>query len=159
VRSVSKALGPDLRVALVTGDDVTIDRVEGRQRVGPAWVSHLLQQLVVTLWRDGAVHETLARAETTYTRRRDALLDALAHHGIDASGRSGLNVWVPVPAEDTVVAALLTNGWGVSAGQRFRIASPPAVRVNVARLPVRDAPALARSLATALHPRYAFTAR
>jgi DNA-binding transcriptional MocR family regulator len=155
VRSVSKALGPDLRVALVTGDDVTIDRVEGRQRVGPGWVSHLLQQLLVALWRDDAVHEALARAETTYARRRDALLDALAHHGIDGSGRSGLNVWIPVPAEDTVVAALLTDGWGVSAGQRFRIASPPAVRVNVARLSTRDAPALARSLATALRPRYA----
>lgn len=143
VRSVAKSLGPDLRVAMLTADETTIDRVEGAQRVGPGWVSWLLQEVVAELLRDRTTQRRLERAATEYTRRRHALVDALARHGVAAHGRSGLNVWIPVAAEAAVVSALLVAGWGVSAGERFRIASPPAIRVNVARLAPGDARRLA----------------
>jgi DNA-binding transcriptional MocR family regulator len=151
VRSVSKSLGPDLRVAVLASDAATHARVEGRQTLGIRWVSHVLQRLVVTLWRDAATTKLLARAATTYGKRRQALVAALAKRGIEAHGASGLNVWIPVAEESAVVQTLLARGWAVKAGERYRIASPPAIRVTTAAL--ENAEAFAEDLAQAMAPR------
>jgi DNA-binding transcriptional MocR family regulator len=135
VRSVAKALGPDLRVALLASDARTHARVEGRQTLGIRWVSHILQRLVVALWRDRAP----SKAEQTYTRRRVALLRALRERGIHAHGASGLNVWIPVRDETPIVEALLQRGWAVQAGARYRIGARPAIRVTIAALEPDDA--------------------
>jgi DNA-binding transcriptional MocR family regulator len=148
VRSVSKALGPDLRLALITGDAETVARVEGRQLLGTGWVSAILQQLVVTLWSDHEVRELLERAATTYSTRRSALLEALASRGIAARGRSGLNVWIPVPEEAGAVSALLQRDWAVAAGERWRLGRSVALPINAARL--RTPPAIRVTVATLL---------
>lgn len=150
VRSVAKAYGPDLRLALLTGDDVTVDRVRGRQRLGPGWVSRLMQRTVVRLWDGGAVNTRAVAA--AYTRRRDALIGALDRRGVAAHGRSGMNVWVPVPDETGAVARLLHAGWAVAPGARFRMGSPPGVRVTVSTLAEEEAEALADAIASALGP-------
>lgn len=152
VRSVSKALGPDLRLAFLAGDATTVARIEGRLSLGIRWVSHLLQRTVAALLRDREVTRRLREAERTYGERRQALLDALAARGIRAFGRSGMNVWVPVADEDGVAAALLAAGYAVSAGARFRIRTAPAVRITTATLPADEAPAVASALAGALRP-------
>ncbi|HEV2719572.1 MAG TPA: aminotransferase class I/II-fold pyridoxal phosphate-dependent enzyme [Thermoanaerobaculia bacterium] len=139
VRSVSKSLGPDLRVALLAGDAATVARVEGRQTLGIRWVSHLLQTLVAALWRDRRVQRQLARAERTYAERRHALLAALRARGIEAHGTSRLNVWIPLPEESAAVQALMRKGWAVKAGERYRLRSEPAIRVTIASLEPRDA--------------------
>jgi DNA-binding transcriptional MocR family regulator len=148
VRSVSKSLGPDLRVALVAGDAATIARVEGWQTLGIRWVSHLLQTLVAALWRDKAVQRQLVRAGKTYAERRRALLAALRAHGIEAHGASGLNVWIPLPEESAAVQALMRKGWAVKAGERYRIRSGPAIRVTIADLAPADAVRFADDLAS-----------
>jgi DNA-binding transcriptional MocR family regulator len=152
VRSVAKSLGPDLRLAFVGGDSETIARVEGRLALGPGWVSHLLQRLVADLLDSTDVRQHLARAEATYARRRQALLTALDEHGIAATGRSGFNVWVPVPDETGVAGRLLQAGWAVALGARYRLASPPALRVTSANLPENLAPRFAADLAQACLP-------
>jgi DNA-binding transcriptional MocR family regulator len=148
VRSVSKSLGPDLRVALLASDPRTHARVEGRQTLGIRWVSHILQRLVATLWRD----RTPARAGRIYTERRQALLHALAARGIPAHGASGLNVWIPVSEESATVQALLHAGWAVKAGERYRLASAPAIRVTIATLEPKDAVRFAEDLARVIAP-------
>jgi DNA-binding transcriptional MocR family regulator len=152
VRSVSKSLGPDLRLAVVAGDATTIARVEGRQSLGAGWVSHILQEIVEVLWSDPTTTEKLRLAAETYTVRRTALITVLKAHGIAAYGRSGLNVWIPVPEEGSLMTSLAAAGWGVRAGERYRIKSPPAIRVTISTLQPDDAVRLAADIARCLRP-------
>ncbi|THC50160.1 aminotransferase class I/II-fold pyridoxal phosphate-dependent enzyme [Streptomyces sp. A1499] len=150
VRSTAKAYGPDLRLAVLTGDPVTVDRVQGRQRLGPGWVSMLLQRAVLRLWSGDAVDAREVAA--SYGRRRDALIAALAERGVPAHGRSGMNVWVPVPDETGVVARLLHAGWGVAPGARYRLATPPGVRITIAALADEEIVTVADAVASAMGP-------
>ncbi|MFQ6142686.1 aminotransferase class I/II-fold pyridoxal phosphate-dependent enzyme [Streptomyces seoulensis] len=149
-RSVAKAYGPDLRLAVLTGDEVTVDRVRGRQRLASGWVSLLLQRAVVLLWADGAPAARGVAAE--YGRRREALIGALAERGVAACGRSGMNVWVPVPDETGAVARLLHAGWAVAPGARFRLSAPPGIRITVSTLREGEPERLADAVAAALGP-------
>ena len=148
VRSLSKVLGPDLRIALVAGDALTISRLEGRQRLGPGWISHILQQIAALLLKDDATARLLERAEQTYTERRQALVAALAARGIAATGHSGLGVWVPLTDEAAAVRELLVIGWAVSPGERFRFNSSPGIRITTANLDPDDAERLADAIAS-----------
>ncbi|MFI6014772.1 aminotransferase class I/II-fold pyridoxal phosphate-dependent enzyme [Streptomyces sp. NPDC051243] len=150
VRSVAKAYGPDLRLAVLTGDEVTVDRVRGRQRLGAGWVSRLLQRAVVRLWTDSGHDPTAVAA--TYGERRDLLLRALAERGVEAHGRSGLNVWIPVPDETGAVAHLMHAGWAVAPGARFRTSSPPGIRITTATLTEEETGPLAAAVARAVGP-------
>jgi DNA-binding transcriptional MocR family regulator len=150
IRTVSKSLGPDLRLAVVAGDATTISRLEARQVLGTGWVSSLLQRLVAAMWRAPEVTALLEEATAAYRERHEALLEALAALDIEARGGSGFNVWVPVEREGAVVERLLTAGWAISPGDIYRLESPPGIRVNTARLAPGEATGFARDLAAAL---------
>ena len=150
VRSVSKSLGPDLRLALLAGDSTTVARVVGRQALGCGWVSHLVQDVVATFLSDAATLRSLRRAALAYRDRREALRKALERRGIASHGRSGLNVWVPAREEASVVAAMADAGLAVRAGERYRIRSRPAVRLTTAALRPEEADGVAAKLARAL---------
>ncbi|MFI5618521.1 aminotransferase class I/II-fold pyridoxal phosphate-dependent enzyme [Streptomyces sp. NPDC051567] len=150
VRSTAKAYGPDLRLAVLTGDTVTLDRVRGRQLLGPGWVSRLLQYTAVELWSTDAVDR--AAVARSYGERRQALVAALRERGVRAHGRSGMNVWVPVADETGVVTRLLAAGWAVAAGARFRVEAAAGVRVTVSPLAVAEAAGLADAIAAAVRP-------
>jgi DNA-binding transcriptional MocR family regulator len=149
VRSVSKWLGPDLRVAVMASDPRTHARVQGRQTLGARWVSHILQRIVVSVWRDRITQ----RAGRVYAERREALLRALSERGIAARGASGLNVWIPVAEESATITALMQLGWAVKAGERYRIASPSAIRVTIATLEPKEAVRFAEDLAKVIGAR------
>ena len=150
IRSASKSLGPDLRLAVVAGDETTIARVAGRQALGTGWVSYQLQDLVAELWSDPAPIE---HAASVYAARREALRSGMAAHGIAMTGRSGFTCWVPVPDEDRVASALAASGWAVAPGRRFRIAAPPGVRISYPALREEEATGFAAAFARAFASR------
>jgi DNA-binding transcriptional MocR family regulator len=152
LRSVSKPYGPDLRLAVLAGDDATVARVEGRMRVGTGWVSTVLQQVVVSLWTDPGVAAAVTAAGREYDRRREALRAALAARGVPARGRTGINAWVPVPDETRAVAALRDAGYAVAAGALYRLAAGPAIRITVSGLADADVGPLADAVTAAVGP-------
>ena len=87
-----------------------------------------------------------------YGRRRDALIGALAERGVEAYGRSGMNVWVPVPDETGAVARLLHAGWAVAPGARFRMNAPPGLRITVSTLTPDEVGVVADAVAAAVGP-------
>jgi hypothetical protein len=69
---------------------------------------------------------------------------------VPATGRSGLAVWVPVADEPAVTGGLLERGWAVAPGERFRIASPPGIRIGTGTLTGGEASRLAADIAECL---------
>jgi DNA-binding transcriptional MocR family regulator len=152
-RSVAKALGPDLRLAVLAGDPQTVARVQGRQRCGPGWVSHILQTLVLSMWIDPQVEAQVATASALYAERRGHFLACLAQLSVRAHGASGLNVWIPVDEEAGVVGALMQRGWVVAPGVPYRLpGSRPGIRVTTATLTEPEGARLAADLAELLAP-------
>ena len=149
VRSVSKPYGPDLRLAVLAGDEETLARVEGRQLLGTGWVSLILQRTVVGLWTSPQVAALIGAARESYEERRQALVDALTTRGLAASGRTGINVWVRVPDETTAVARLRDAGYAVAPGALFRQVTPPGLRLTVSALDLTDIDRLADAVALA----------
>jgi DNA-binding transcriptional MocR family regulator len=152
VRSVSKPYGPDLRLAVVAGDEVTVARIEGRMRVGAGWVSTLLQRLVVDLWSDPSTPGLIRDAAAGYASRREALLAALRSRGLAAHGRTGINVWVPVADETAALARLRDEGYAVAPGSLYRIAAPPGLRITISPLDPSQLEPLADAVLRAVRP-------
>lgn len=153
IRSASKSLGADLRLAVMAADRETLTMVRGRQRRGPGWVSGLIQQIVAHQWSEPTALEALSLARRAYAERRSALIAALSAHGVEARGRTGLNVWVPTADEDLVAARLLDAGYLVAPGRKYRRQAPPGVRVTVSNITIAGAAQLADSIAAALEHR------
>jgi DNA-binding transcriptional MocR family regulator len=153
VRGYSKSLGPDLRVAAVGGAADPIDALARERRLGPVWTSRLIQSLVVQLLTDPEACASVARAEQEYARRRRAVLDALAARGIPASGRSGINLWIPVGDERAALVALAAQGIGAAPGSPFRVrpGGPDHIRLTVSAV-TEGVEALADAVAVAARP-------
>lgn len=150
VRSVSKYIGPDLRVALVNS---TINLGKGASSITAfthRWVSTILQKAVLATVTSSGYEATIKKAAVAYKERRQFLIKALADRGITAHGADGLNVWIPVSDEAAAVRRLMEAGWIVRAGSTFRLRTPEAVRVTTSTFTEGEARELAE-LISGLH--------
>ncbi|GAB2499030.1 aminotransferase class I/II-fold pyridoxal phosphate-dependent enzyme [Nocardiopsis aegyptia] len=154
VRSVSKFLGPDLRLGMTVCDPDTAARLRARLTAA-AWVSHVLQHLVAGVLTDPATPERLDHAARVYASRRRLLTDALDARGLPwLPGADGVNVWIPLAdaPEPAVVADLAGRGWAVRPGSAFTLTRRSAVRVTTSTLLPEQAEAFAACLSAILAP-------
>lgn len=120
VRSVSKSLGPDLRLGLVAADHSTTTRLGAKIHSGGMWVSHLLQRLTCLLATDATVQELISEAAKFYHEKNERLIEDLRAAGISASVDDGVNTWIQVGVDpDQVVAAMKSRRWLVRSGREF----------------------------------------
>lgn len=154
VRSFSKALGPDLRVAAVASDPATSHQLRARLSPGSQWVSHFLQDAIeFTLSRAGTA-QLIQRASSDYLRRRSDLEHALRQCGITAwEGGDGLNLWLPLEGDEHAAAkAMEEKGWLLRRGAIFSVDGKMAgLRITLSTLDTDMAQALARDLQQSLN--------
>jgi DNA-binding transcriptional MocR family regulator len=155
IRSFSKSHGPDLRLAVIEGPEDLMARVHAYHGFGSRWSSRILQDALATMLTDPKVQAQVREAMGTYTRRRNALLHALAEEGVAGPAPGpGLDIWLPVEDEQWALITLAAHGIAVRGGSRFGPkGSAPHVRVSTTSLHEVDAATVARALARATRQR------
>ncbi|MFG1399968.1 aminotransferase class I/II-fold pyridoxal phosphate-dependent enzyme [Roseixanthobacter pseudopolyaromaticivorans] len=146
IRSVSKYIGPDLRLAVVNSSHELSRASLSLSAFTSRWVSSILQKSVLAVLTAPGYRQLVASAAAAYERRREDVIAALAGRGIKAHGCDGMNVWIPVADEQTVARRLLDAGWTVRTGSVFRLAAPSAIRITTSVIPKPLAEEFARTL-------------
>lgn len=149
VRSFSKAYGPDLRLAVLSGPQKLIGRIQSWRNFGASWTSRILQQAVAWLLQDDATQQQIHHARTVYRQRRKLLLDALAQRGISLPDRDGLSICIPVQSEQFAMITLAARGIAVLPGERCRSGGKPFIRVSTATMTAASVESIADALALA----------
>ncbi|HCK6976166.1 transcriptional regulator PtsJ [Klebsiella oxytoca] len=149
VRSLSKTLGPDMRLAIVASDCETSAALRLRLNSGSQWVSHLLQDLVIACLNDDAFMASLTESRRHYRRQHEKLIAALARCGMTyLTPGDGLNFWFPLEEPSQPVALRLAHaGWLVREGETFGIRAPShGLRLSLATLSDEEINKLASDL-------------
>jgi DNA-binding transcriptional MocR family regulator len=153
IRSTSKFLGPDLRLAFVASDRETSLRLQQRLNPGTNWVSHILQDIVTAGMTQPDMATGIEQAKAHYQEKRQQLVSALQNHGVPISDQhDGLNVWVPLAADSSeVVMQLARFGWLVRGGEIFALDKVcHGLRITVSELDEATLNGLAKALADIL---------
>lgn len=119
IRSYSKSLGPDLRLAVMSTTAQNAQAIQAYRNFGASWTSRILQNAAAYLLRAPDYPDYVTRVRREYANRRRLLTDALDERGITYSGHEGLSVWIPVPSERYALVTLAVHGFAVFHGSRF----------------------------------------
>lgn len=152
IRSMSKTLGPDLRLAIVASDPDTSAKLRLRLNAGSQWVSHLLQDLACACLSDENYQRTLVQTQQFYASQQQKLSQALQQQGIELAAGDGLNLWLPLQTHSQSLAfALAKAGWLVREGEVFGINAPShGLRITLSTLDDHDITRLAADIHQAL---------
>jgi len=153
LRSLSKPLGPDLRLAWLACDEETAVRLRLRLAAGTGWVSHLLQDAAVSVLESAPQRAKIASAGVRYQQRLQSLQMLLQARGVQqAVPMEGLNLWLPLPDDSRPrVLALAARGWHVRAGEVFAVSAPGhGLRITCAALGTLQQRQLADDVAAVL---------
>ena len=134
ILSYSKTLGPDLRLAVLSGSAVIVEQIQSYRSFSAGWTSRVLQAAGAWLMRAPAIADGLAQARGLYQQRRDALADALRRRHVPVAEGTGLCVWLQVPSEPFALVTLAARGIAVHPGTKFSVLPISSIRVATGSL-------------------------
>jgi DNA-binding transcriptional MocR family regulator len=132
--SFSKTLGPDLRLAVLSGSASIVEQIQSYRAFSAGWTSRVLQATVAWLIRDEETSQIVAAARATYQERRDTLARELRERGVQTMPGSGLCLWVPVQSEPFAMVTLAARNIAVVPGNKFSILPSAHIRVATSKL-------------------------
>lgn len=159
IRSFSKLIAPDLRVALAAARPRLRTLLADAKSFSDGWTSRLLQRTLAHVLEDPDLPPALVHARETYRWRRSAAASAanalLAPNGGGTwCGPDGLNLWVQIPqgvdAADVIERAAAA-GVRIAPGEPFfiRPGRHDVVRLNAGSAPDQTAADAGRLVAEA----------
>lgn len=134
IRSFSKSLGPDLRIAVLSAPDKVIRQIQSYRSFSSGWTSRLLQAATAWLLEDEATARSVANARRIYAERRRILRASLEEHGVAMPETDGLCIWIPVESEQYALVTLAAHGIAVLPGTKCSLRPTEHVRLATAIL-------------------------
>ncbi|WP_322106544.1 PLP-dependent aminotransferase family protein [Paraburkholderia sp. J41] len=129
IRTFSKSLGTDFRLAVISSSEKFADQVQAYRNFREGWTSRILQCAAATLLTDPEALQQIEAARITYGKRRGILASALADRGVAVSGQDTLCIWLPVADQQYALVTLAARGIAVQPGSRFQVTPRPHIRV------------------------------
>jgi len=130
VRSFSKSVAPDLRIAAIAARPPLIDRFFEVKSLSDGWTSRLIQNVLSNVFADDEFEPSLKEARTAYEIRRHNASQAANCFLIPAGGSTwegmdGVNIWVHLPpGRDAreVIELAAAAGLQLAEGEPFYLA-------------------------------------
>ncbi len=149
ILSYSKALGPDLRLAVLSASAVIVEQIQSYRGFSAGWTSRILQAAGAWLLNDEETAIQLAETRLTYRRRRERLAAELGKLGIHVDAGHGLAIFVPVHDGAETAARLAAVGISVEPGEKFSTRPLAGIRVATSCMDENEAKRVAYAITSA----------
>ncbi len=143
IRSFSKAYGPDLRMAVLSGSEYLVEQIQSYRAFSAAWTSRILQAAVSWLLQDEETQRLVATATEIYRDRRNLLARHLRDCGVDVPDGAGLCLLAPVQSETFALITLAAHDIAALPGSRFSMHETGHIRLGTGRLEPQEIKRLA----------------
>lgn len=136
ILSFSKALGPDLRVAVLSAPLSIISKIQSFRAFSSGWTSRIMQSATAWLLKDEATFKELEKAREIYKQRRESLYQAFDQYGVNAfrSRGEGFSIWLPVVDEQFAMITLASRRIAVLPGSKCSVYRTQALRISTSNL-------------------------
>jgi GntR family transcriptional regulator/MocR family aminotransferase len=156
IRSFSKSIAPDLRMAVAAARPVLRDLLADAKSFADGWTSRMLQRVLLCVLTDEEIEPLLNRAMEQYASRRKSAADAVNQvlgplGGGTWCGPDGVNIWIHLPHgvdSREVVERSAAAGVRLADGEAFfmRPGNSGMIRLNAGSVPSDQAAHAGRTL-------------